>query len=322
MDLIINNHIITEPIENILLEIRRCASWPVFKDMKIKSNYIQVTCPYHKDGQEKHPSATINIDDTLDNIPPGFFNCFTCHTAKPLDALVADILNVPLKKAREWLVEKFGNLLEDDPTRLFSKWEEESSEASTEYLNPDILKPFAFYHPYLASRGIPFEIAQRFQVGWDQAQNCIVFPVWDENNNLVMLTKRSIKYKYFYIQDDRYKPIYLLNEVLNIKSKVCAIVESQFNALTSWTYGLPAGALLGTGADYQYDILANTDINHFILLFDGDEAGRKGAMRFKKYMPKDKFITDIKLPAGKDVNDLSKDEFWSLINSSLNSDLM
>jgi DNA primase len=44
------------------------------------------------------------------------------------------------------------------------------------------------------------------------------------------------------------------------------------------------------------------------LFFDGDEAGWKGAMRFRKNMPKDVFITEVRLPAGKDVNDLTKEE--------------
>ena len=47
-------------------------------------------------------------------------------------------------------------------------------------------------------------------------------------------------------------------------------------------------------------------------MFDGDSAGRKGADRFKKNV-KGKLLTDIHLPEGKDVNDLSKEEFLDLL---------
>lgn len=49
-------------------------------------------------------------------------------------------------------------------------------------------------------------------------------------------------------------------------------------------------------------------------MFDGDEAGRKGAYRFKKNMSNDVFITDVFLPAGKDVNDLSFQELSDLLH--------
>ena len=48
------------------------------------------------------------------------------------------------------------------------------------------------------------------------------------------------------------------------------------------------------------------------LCFDGDAAGNKGTNNFIKNV-KNSFISVVKIPLGKDVNDLTKDEFDKLV---------
>jgi DNA primase len=71
--------------------------------------------------------------------------------------------------------------------------------------------------------------------------------------------------------------------------------------------------MIGTGSDVQYDILNNSGIRNYILCFDGDEAGDKAIKRFKKNIRKDVFISVKVIPRGKDVNDLTKEEFDKLV---------
>lgn len=71
---------------------------------------------------------------------------------------------------------------------------------------------------------------------------------------------------------------------------------------------------MGTGSKEQYEILKKSNIKNFVLLFDGDIAGRHGAQRFIKNMDNNTFITDIVMPKNKDVNDLSYDEFENILN--------
>ena len=46
-------------------------------------------------------------------------------------------------------------------------------------------------------------------------------------------------------------------------------------------------------------------------MFDGDDAGRAATIRFKKNV-ENKLIKTLVIPEGKDVNDLSEEEFKKL----------
>ena len=54
-------------------------------------------------------------------------------------------------------------------------------------------------------------------------------------------------------------------------------------------------------------------------MFDGDEAGDKGIEKFLKNIRKDVIVDIIRMPRGKDVNDLDYDELEDLIMNSNNS---
>ena len=70
-------------------------------------------------------------------------------------------------------------------------------------------------------------------------------------------------------------------------------------------------ALFGTDTEYQYKQINEFDVRKFVLGFNQDKAGDKGTWRFKKYV-KNKIITKLILPEGKGINDLTKEEFYSL----------
>lgn len=108
-----------------------------------------------------------------------------------------------------------------------------------------------------------------------------------------------------------------MNEAVKNKYNQVIVVESQINALVSYSYGFPAVALFGAGTTQnQIDELNKTNILHYILMYDNDEAGRKGANKFKKLIKKNAFTTDIIMPKNKDVADCSKEEFWDILRKN------
>ena len=310
MDLIIDNKIINTPILTILKQIKNEINNHKLQDIKDKHSYISVTCPHHKNGMEKKPSCSIYCGDSP-NIELYTCNCFTCGFKGPLYHFIGECFDADDNFGKEWLIARFGNTLTNTQSLYLPKIEKKLDVLN--YMDVNILNNFQSYHPYMTQRKLTQEVIDKFQIKYDPSCKCIIFPVYDEHNKLIMLTKRSVESKQFYIDKNIQKPVYLLNNALNNNYKTLFVCESQINALTLYTYNLPAIALFGTGSSHQYDILNKSGIKQFILCFDGDEAGEKGIKKFQNNI-KGSFITILHLPPGKDVNDLTKEEFFKLLN--------
>ena len=312
----IRNKVITEPIINILYQAKRELTNGKLKDIqKAHDANILISCPCHKDGYEKHASCRVLADETCAELEAGYAYCFSCGYSAPFAQVIGDLFNEDKAFGEEWLVERFGNTFVEQEEFLHEIVLDKPT-VKKEYLDEASLIPFDFYHPYMWKRKLSKEVVDKFRVGYDKERDAITFPVYDERHRLVMVTARSVNSKRFWIPKDVDKPVYLLYDILERGVQTVYVCESQINALTARTWGLDAVALFGTGSEKQYNTLKKSGIRNYILLFDGDEAGRKGAMRFKKNMPSDVFITDVRLPAGKDVNDLTYDEVMNLVSSS------
>ena len=310
MYLQIKSKIINEPIINILKQVKSEIRSNKLSSIIDKGDNVLITCPIHKNGCETHPSCQVYCGDSP-NVEYGTVHCFTCGYTASLSQLITDCFDEKDKSfGDEWLVERFGNcfiekkLNIDSPITL--------SDNKKDILDEKILDKFNYIHPYMYKRKLTDYVINKFKIGFDKFTNCITFPVWDENNNLVMITKRSVIDKHFYIDENKSKPVYLYNFIKNENITTVYLCESQINALTLWSWGYPAIALIGTGSSEQYNILNRSGIRNYILCFDGDEAGDKGITRFKKNIKDDVIISIKEIPRGKDVNDLSKEAFDNL----------
>jgi len=309
MDLIINNKIIYTPIIDILQELKRESGGNYLSVIEDKGDYVRVTCPFHKDGQERHPSCSVYSSRDSKDIPPGTVHCFTCNAKMSLVGLVSYILGVSEEYAKDWLTDNFSDTFIDViDTSVFDFEEPET----VTYLDESVLNKYNYYHPYMEQRKLTREVIQTFKIGYDQDTQSITFPVWDEHNRLVMITKRSVNSKKFFIPGNKNKPVYLLYDLKERNCNSAIVCESQINTLTLRTWNYDSIGLFGTGSDYQYTILRRSGIRTYFLALDGDEAGTKGIFRFIKKMPDDIIINIICIPSGKDVNDLTKEEFESL----------
>jgi len=309
MNLVINNKLINEPIENILRQIKLEIHGKYLREIgKPKRGNITITCPFHKDGNEAHPSCQVFCGES-DKTEYGFYKCFTCGEQGPLYKLVGKCFDKDDEFGKEWLLERYGyNFVKSEvylPEIQLESGEVENKDSS-------ILEGFQSWHPYLTKRKLSKNVCKQFGVCFDPKTECVVFPVKDEYDNLVFLTRRSVNSKKFIIDKDADKPVYLLNEIRKRHIDEVIVCESQINALYCWSLGYPAVALFGTGSKEQYKILNRMPIRHYYLAFDGDEAGKKGTVRFINNIRKDVFVDVMCLPSGKDINDLSPQEFESL----------
>lgn len=312
MELIVNNKLITADVYDILSELHKETHGKLFHKINIKGKNIQCTCPIHKGGQETKPSCSIYNSDEGE-VEKGWVHCFACGYNAPLYKMVADIFNETDDFGKEWLVNHYGDTIYSKAFYLPPIQEEVLSK----YHSDSELNQYKYHTNYWATRGISEEVAKEFELGFDPSQNMVVFPIRDASGRLSMITKRSITSKYFYIEENKDKPVYLLYYILRNNLDRVYVVESQINALTLWTWGYPAIALIGTGSEEQYKILRRSGIRNYILCFDGDIAGDLGRKRFIKNMPSDVLISVKDLPRTKDVNDLTKEQFDSLLEHIL-----
>ena len=270
--------------------------------IKEKGANISVTCPFHKEGKEKRPSCYVRVED-------GVFHCFTCGESGGFDRFVSEVKGCSIEEAQDWLVKTFGGVYSQPKYKLKDIVLPERKRV--EVLDESILDTFESYHPYMTQRKISDEVIKEFELKYEPKTKCIVFPVRDKYGRLIFLTKRSVISKKFYIEDEKTKPIYLLYNIIRNNYKEVYITESQINTLVCYSYGKKAVGLFGAGVtDGQIKELNNTSVTSYILALDPDKAGLLGTIKLCDNL-KNKFISIMVLPKGKDIGDLTKEEFDS-----------
>lgn len=312
-DLIINNHIISKDIKAILEEVKSELTNGKLNHIKYSNDEVQITCPFHNNGLEKRPSCFIYVGDD-DKVSWGTFHCFTCNERGPLYHFIAECFDESDSFGKSWLIHHFTErIINSEFDNLKPIILNKEVKKEKKYLDESILDNYQSFHPYMLKRKLSLDICNKFEVKYDPESECLVFPVRDENKKLLFLTRRSVNNKKFIIDSNVEKPIYLLYDVLEKNAKTVYVCESQINALTLQSWGYDAIATFGCNVtEYQFDILNKTNIIHYVLCFDGDRAGKEGTDNFKRRIRKDVFVDVVKIPDGKDVNDLTKEEFENL----------
>lgn len=295
------------------------------REIKNGQDNIQVTCPYHKDGNERKASAGISVKD-------GTFHCFTCGKVRSFPRVLSYCLGTSDngERGKLWLVNNLeSNEME---SRILESNLNRNKEAAA-YISEAELDSYRYYHPYMYKRKLTNEIIAKFDIGYDKnfviekkddkgnliqysVGECITFPVRDKLGRCLFVARRAINQKVFHYPSGAEKPLYGIYE-LRDDCKSLVICESMLNCLTCYVYGMDAIALNGTGSKQQIDEIAKLNVRVIYLGLDNDEAGDKGCYRIFEAL-KGKFIFyRLKCPFGKDINDLTRAEFNSVIQSAV-----
>lgn len=311
--------------ERVLLEQGR----HILRKIKRSGNNIMVCCPVHSDGQEKKPSCGISTVERKGH-PAGTFNCFSCEEKGTFELFVAKCFGRnDASWGQKWLIDNFitGETYERPDISLdFNRNNVFKKIEKPKYITEEELSKYRYYHPYMWERKLTPEIVEKYDIGYQKdfrfeykengitkflaPQEVLTFPVKDEKGNCLFVSRRAIHNKTFFLPLNIEKPVYGIYE-LPENCKTVVICESVFNALTCVAYGIPAVALFGTGNFYQHEILNKLPIRQYIIGLDPDRAGNTGTQKLKQNL-KNKILTKLNIPVGKDINDLSKEEFLSL----------
>ena len=264
---------------------------------------IMTTCPFHKGGQERKPSFGISKVD-------GTCHCFACGWVGSLTEMISAVFGYDDNGSygEKWLSRNFLALSVELRKPLAINMNRGTSRAVAKApgFTEEELDSYRYIHPYMYERGLTDEIIEEFDIGYDMRTSAITFPCYYADGTPAFIARRSVKTKYFNYPEDVEKPVYGAERFYRKEYDFAVICESIFNALTCWKWGLPAVALLGTGAREQYPILERLPVRKFILGLDPDEAGRKGSEKLRYMLGARKLITEFNIPEGYDINDLDE----------------
>ena len=310
----INGRYIMADVPDIINSLRlqlQAAGQNLFQTVRHSGHNVQITCPFHSNGQERRPSCGITCEDVGD-VPSGTVHCFTCGWSGTLTTMISAVLGYDDSgiAGMRWLLKTFQAVeMESRPDIILDFGGSKEQKQPVKYVTEEELDKYRYYHSYLAGRGFDEQLCDKFDVGYDSATKSITMPVRDENGNCLFVARRSIQTKFFSYPKSVEKPVYGLYEIGANKLKEIYVCESIFNAMTCYKYGRPAVAFLGTGDEKQYAKLLSLPCRKYVLALDPDDAGERGCSRFIKFFRGKKIISRLKIPAGKDVNDLTKEEF-------------
>lgn len=313
-----NNKQLEEPIIDVLYDLRRDLlkqGINKLNEIIVKGPNALITCPIHSDGQEKHPSCNVRLTDG-DRVSAGVAHCFTCHYKANLPTLISDCFGYDDGGdfGKKWLMEhcRYSYLTERRELGKVVPITTIKKENKKEiFVSEEELASYRVFHPYMFQRKLTEEVIKKFDIGFDRKTNCITFPVYNVDGNCLFIVKRCVDFKKFYIPPNAEKEIFGLNQIPKDCNEV-VICESVFNALTCWVYGKVGIALFGTGSHDQIKTLKELPIRKYILAFDGDTAGRRAEKWFRESLQDTKLVRAYHLPEGKDINDLTQEEFLNL----------
>jgi len=317
--LIVDNYVINKPIEDILNLLRISLTNGKLKDIENKGDNLLVTCPHHDGGHEQTPACNVYIGNDT-KLPYGYFNCFVCGEKGNFLKFVAECFDAPESYAKAWLLKNFGGELVAKDLFMGDPIVVGKSKAKKKGLDESILDTYQKWTPYLGKRKLSREICELFKVRYDPKYRQVIFPAYDIHGKLVMLPKRSIDTKTFYLDKDVEKPVYCLDYIMKNNIKTALITEGPFDCLTGWEYGYPTIATLGKISDYQIEQINKSCLNILYAAFDNDAAGRSFLELLKRKLTKRIILIETKFPSNKkDINDLTKEELDKVIKNARDS---
>ena len=328
-------------VQNVLIKLENLG---YIRLNKIIGNWYSAYCPLHSNGNERRPSSGFLLHDEVRNgqtYAAGFFHCFACGRAMSLSELISEIFKergISSKSGLDWLKENIPGFEESEFDILLSRdlvkqlnnkfaldYIISQTKKSENFISDEELKTYRYTTQYLYDRKLTDEVIEKFDVGVDlhyipdgrvREVPCVTFPVRNEDGKTLFIYRRAMNTKNFYMPSGLEKPLYGLYELGDIRD--CVILcESIFNALTCYVYGYHALALFGTGTQSQITRLKLLGVKEFVLGLDPDEAGDRGCKKLKAVLKSVAIVRRMNIPSGKDINDLSYDEFQLAFNDRL-----
>lgn len=284
-------------------ENNRIINKNAFKKIKTTGNDLMFCCPFH---EEDKPSFGISVQY------PYLYNCFSCGETGNIVDLIMYVRDCSYINAVNYLSRNYILVSRDRRRQINIESVLDRKDNTIDY-EQEIKRYKNKKHIYMSNRGITDKTLIKFEVGYDEDANSIVFPVRDSKGRVRFLQRRGVNKKVFLNSSNVIKKdiIYGLYYILTANKKFdeLYLVESIIDCLSLYESRLPAGAIMGCilFKEQVYELM-KAGIKTINLMLDNDDAGREGVERAYKLITS---ISPIKVnvvlyPEGnyKDANDL------------------
>ena len=295
----------------------------------VTSSGLYICCPFHDD---ENPS--LGVDTRR-----GIFHCFSCGESGTIYKLLAKIDGVSVDEIRgqyqeEW---KAQRVLEDIEDQLFDQAFEDVEGSlphlTRRYKEESFNRAFPLLETseegtaYMHMRGLSDETIEMFDLRWGLAGRYagrVIIPVYDDVGKLLSYTGRAINPS---VQPKTRKPrgnkalytlfgmyhLWLANDIKRKWETPLILVEGEIDSMYLQQMDFPAVATMGTSTltSPQIDLIVDHG-RRVLLMFDGDDAGRKATISAKAKLEKFLPVSVAELPEGKDPNDLNQRDAWKL----------
>lgn len=195
--------------------------------------------------------------------------------------LLAFLRNETERETEDYLLALYGRHRNDsDLTLEHMNLDLTLERPEPRYLDPSILREYAWRHPYLErERGLGEEVQRRFRIGYCRKSRAITFPWFDRRGRLVNIKFRSVRDKRFWYHPEGQpvrQHLYGIHAVHAVGAEEVWVVESEIDALTLWQIGRPAVALGGARfSEEQRRLLLQSPARRVVVATDNDKAGQR-----------------------------------------------
>lgn len=294
---------------------------------------LMISCPFHDDS---NPSLGVHIEK-------GVFQCNSgvCGEKGNFTKLIAEIDGISYEEAEIALRSELSidETIKEIESLLVSETQKTSLNKSL-----NVKKFHSMFPPLRGSycenyivkkRHISLEFADKFdlrcgvllptatkkhRIRWNRR---VIIPIYDHRARLITFAGRSVDSNPF-IKTLKYSAkdsvLFGLNLLLKKQKKLpyIVLVEGEFDCIYLQSLNILAVSTMGTSglnSSHISILLKITDI--IFICFDGDKAGRVASKKLYTLLGSLFSVYILKLPKGKDPNDLTKKEVFNYIKNPI-----
>lgn len=309
---------------------------------------ILVTCPVHKQGQERKPSCGISKLDVIRNgkqYSAGTVHCFTCgYTADFFEFVSYCFGTTDRSFGKRYIIRKYNTMdIAQRPDLKLNYERTKPGISPYTYLNDEILDSYKYTSDYLIQRKLDLNTILFYELGLNAHNNTITMPVRDHKGGLVFIKQRLINPppgvdKYLnttgvpkqYLLYGFYQLLQLISSINNgtcnnkkleenYKRYGVILTEGEFNAIYLMQNGYPAVSLLGRilfedtsrRTIQQKELLLRYGIRKVIPWMDNDAPGLEAQEKIIEQLKKN-FMVSVPeyemFPELNDANDFTPEQ--------------